>query len=333
MVSIRRCIQRLQVLGAVVFLLAAGTWGGVCAQQPVQIPQPMSPPRMVNDYAHLFAGWEAQRLEDTLRAFDTLTSTQIAVVTVPDIGEYTPAEYATRILEEWGVGTREYDNGVVMLVKPRNRYGSGEVFIAVGYGLEGALPDILAGRIIGEEMRPYLGVREDGTESGTPNYYAAVVAGTRAIRAAVRGEYTPPVSVGSAGTGGTVDDEDEEESGGGIGRVVSGLLTVGVVVWIVVSLRRAYRKGGKDDDGDSEVSNRGGNSGGENLAEIVAAGRSARKNLGGSLSQGRFRWIRWFRRRSCRRIRRFWRWQNGRRGSRTALLIQFQWGRFSAIGH
>lgn len=289
MVSIRRCIQRLQVLGAVVFLLAAGTWGGVCAQQPVQIPQPMSPPRMVNDYAHLFAGWEAQRLEDTLRAFDTLTSTQIAVVTVPDIGEYTPAEYATRILEEWGVGTREYDNGVVMLVKPRNQYGSGEVFIAVGYGLEGALPDILAGRIIGEEMRPYLGVREDGTESGTPNYYAAVVAGTRAIRAAVRGEYTPPVSVGSAGAGGTVDDEDEEEeSGGGIGRVVSGLLTVGVVVWIVVSLRRAYRKGGKDDDDDSEVSNRGGNSGGRTWRRLSPLVGVLGKILGGASRRGGF---------------------------------------------
>ncbi len=224
-----------------------------------QIPQPMSPARLVNDYAHLFSEWDTQVLEDSLRAFDALTSTQIAVVTVPDIGEFTPAEFATRILEEWGVGTREHDNGVVMLVKPRNQYGPGEIFIAVGYGLEGALPDILAGRIIDEEMLPYLGVREDGTAAGQPSYYRAVAAGAAAIRAAVRGEYTPPVkSAAPADKADQQQDDEEEETGGGFAQTLSRLLTVGLVVWIVLFLARIYRKGGGGNDDNSGASNNGG---------------------------------------------------------------------------
>lgn len=193
----------------------------------------MSPPRLVNDYAHLFSGTQQQALEDSLTAFDRATSTQVAVVTVNDLEGYPASEYATRILEKWGVGTKEHDNGVVMLVKPRNRYGGGEIFIAVGYGLEGALPDITAGRIIDEEMMPYL-------RNGDPDYYGAVAAGTAAIRAAVRGEYT---------AGRTTEGADAFDW-------ISGLFAVGVIVFIFVILRRSYR----GNDGDREGP--GGNSGG-----------------------------------------------------------------------
>ena len=123
--------RKIFLIGVVAVLLTGlqTVWA-----QPV--PQPMSPPRLVNDYAHLFSGPQQQALEDSLVAFDRATSTQIAVVTVNDLEGYPAAEYATRILEQWGVGSREHNNGVVMLVKPRNQYGKGEVFIAVGYGLD-----------------------------------------------------------------------------------------------------------------------------------------------------------------------------------------------------
>lgn len=197
--------------------------------QPV--PQPMSPPRLVNDYAHLFSGPQQQALEDSLVAFDRATSTQIAVVTVNDLEGYPAAEYATRILEQWGVGSREHNNGVVMLVKPRNQYGKGEVFIAVGYGLEGALPDITAGRIIDYEMLP--GLREG-------DYYGAVAAGTAAVRAAVRGEYTAEPKTTQA------DPFDW----------IGGLFSLGVIIYIVYLLNKSYRGGGDDTDGP------GGGSGG-----------------------------------------------------------------------
>ena len=206
-------------------LLLAGvlavSGASVAPAQP--IPQPMSPPRLVNDYAHLFSGEQQQALEDSLVAFDRATSTQIAVVTVNDLEGYAAAEYATRILEQWGVGSKEHDNGVVMLLKPRNRYGSGEVFIAVGYGLEGALPDITAGRIIDGEMMPYL--REG-------DYYRAVAAGTAAVRAAVRGEYKA----------------DGNRKGTDAFDWISGLFSVGVIVFIFFLLNKSYKGNGEDDD-------------------------------------------------------------------------------------
>lgn len=203
---------------------------GAAHAQP--IPQPMSPPRLVNDYAGLFSGAQRQALEDSLVAFDRATSTQVAVVTVNDLDGYPVSEYATRILEKWGVGQKDKDNGVVMLVKPRNDHGGGEVFIAVGYGLEGALPDITAGRIIDNEMMPYL--REG-------DYYRAVAAGTAAVRAAVRGEYT----------------SSRKDKGADAFDWIGGLFSLGVIIFIFIILSKSY-KGGGDDDND----NSGGGSGG-----------------------------------------------------------------------
>lgn len=202
-------------------------WGGLLSLQAQEIPQPMSPPRLVNDYAHLFSERQCKILEDSLVAFEQATSTQIAVVTVPDLGDYPAAEYATRLMEQWGVGSKEHDNGIVLLLKPRNQYGGGEVFIATGYGLEGALPDITVGRIIDNEMIPSLRVED---------YYGATAAGTKAIRDAVRGEYTATPKKESTQT----DVMDW----------ISGLFSLGVIIFMVIILNRSY-KGGKDDDDDT----------------------------------------------------------------------------------
>lgn len=206
------------------FILAVG----VGQAQP--IPEPMSPPRLVNDYAGLFSGAEKQALEDSLVAFDQATSTQIAVVTVNDLQGYAPSDYATRLLEKWGVGRKGKDNGVVLLLKPRNQYGGGEVFIATGYGVEGALPDITAGHIIDYNMMPYL-------QRG--DYYGAVAAGTAAIRQAVRGEYTAEAPKKSFDWGG-------------------GMFSLIVIVFIVIAVAKSY----KDRGGDDDSSDNGGSGGG-----------------------------------------------------------------------
>ncbi len=118
------------------------------------IPERPEPARLVNDLAGLFTPGQISSLEHELVAFDDSTSNQIAVVTVSDLEGYDPAEYATRIGLDWGVGSSEFNNGIVILVKPKNT-SSGQVFIAVGYGLEGAIPDAYAKRIINEEMIPH----------------------------------------------------------------------------------------------------------------------------------------------------------------------------------
>lgn len=118
------------------------------------LPSRPEPARLVNDLAGLFTPEQTAGLENILVAFDDSTSNQIAVVTLTDLEGYTPAEMATRIGIDWGVGSADFNNGIVILVKPKDST-SGQVFIAIGYGLEGAIPDAYAKRIINNEMIPY----------------------------------------------------------------------------------------------------------------------------------------------------------------------------------
>lgn len=120
-----------------------------------EIPAQPVPPRLVVDYANILSKKEIRTLEKKLLRFNDTTSNQITVVTVNSIGDYTPAMFATEIGHTWQVGQKEFDNGVVVLVKPkRNNSDKGHAYIAVGYGLEPAIPDAIAKRIVENEMIP-----------------------------------------------------------------------------------------------------------------------------------------------------------------------------------
>lgn len=89
---------------------------------------------------------------------DTLsrrTTNQIVVVTVNDLGKLDANQFATQLGKKWGIGDKKSNNGVVILVKPKNDKGSGEVFIEPGPGLEGALPDVECAQIIDSLMVPH----------------------------------------------------------------------------------------------------------------------------------------------------------------------------------
>lgn len=120
-----------------------------------QVPEKPSVPYAVNDYAGVFTSSQWQSMEQSLEAFADTTSNRIVVVTVNDLGGMEPAMFAYEIGEKWGVGSASHDNGVVVLVKPKTRSSSGQVYIAVGYGLEGAIPDAIAKRIVENEMIPH----------------------------------------------------------------------------------------------------------------------------------------------------------------------------------
>ena len=124
------------------------------AMQLSAIPAKPQPERLVNDYADLFSSGQETNLERILTAFNDSTSNQIAVLTVNDLEGMPASEYAIRTGLEWGVGSEKFDNGIVILVKPKSST-PGEVFIAVGYGLEGAIPDAYAKRIINNLMIPH----------------------------------------------------------------------------------------------------------------------------------------------------------------------------------
>lgn len=117
--------------------------------------EPSNPPRLVNDFASLMTPAQAQAMEQKLVDFDRKTSTQITVVTLNDLEGYAPSDYAQRLFDKWGVGQASKNNGILILVKPKTADSKGEAYISVGYGLEGVVPDITAGRIIDSEMLPY----------------------------------------------------------------------------------------------------------------------------------------------------------------------------------
>lgn len=131
-----------------------------------KIPDRPYPQRLVNDLAGVFTASQQAALEQRLVAFDDTTSNQIAVVTLSDLEGQDPAMVAYEIGEKWGVGREKSNNGIVILIKPKTGSQSGNVFISVGYGLEGAIPDAITKRIVDNEMIPHL---RNGND-----YYSAV---------------------------------------------------------------------------------------------------------------------------------------------------------------
>ncbi len=110
--------------------------------------------QLVYDQANLFSSSDERLLNEQLNSFTKQTSNVVVVLTTDDLCGYDKAEYTYSFGDKMGVGRADLDNGVVVMVKPKIQSERGEAFIAVGTGLQGAIPDILAGRIIQNEMIP-----------------------------------------------------------------------------------------------------------------------------------------------------------------------------------
>jgi uncharacterized protein len=176
-------------------------------------PKP-DPAVYVHDYANWLTPHEKTVLESKLRAYWDSTTTQIVVMIRPDIGDYDKAGYAFELGNRWGIGRADKDNGVVMLVKsqPPDR----GIFIATGYGTEGALPDITAGRIIRNTMAPYF--RQE-------QYFEGINAGTDDIIRALSGEFKA--------------ERSEELGKEGVVVLFVILLVFFLAIWLMI---RAFRK-------------------------------------------------------------------------------------------
>lgn len=111
---------------------------------------PGKPTGFVNDFAGILDASTKQTLEAKLGALDQATGAQVAVVTVGSLDGETVEGYSIRLAEEWGIGDKERDSGILILVAPNER----EVRIEVGYGLEGPVTDLQAGLIIRNVMIP-----------------------------------------------------------------------------------------------------------------------------------------------------------------------------------
>jgi len=112
-------------------------------------PEPVG---YVNDFAHLLSVDTRSRLENRLYILEEETSAEVAFVSVETIGDSTLEEYAVGLFEAWSIGKKDKDNGVLFLVS----LAEGDIRIEVGYGLESIITDGRAGRVLDNEVLPYL---------------------------------------------------------------------------------------------------------------------------------------------------------------------------------
>lgn len=106
----------------------------------------------VSDPADLVGAGAESRANSILWNLRQKTGAEVVLVVVPNTGDYTREEYATRLFENWGIGKSDKDNGVLILIAPEQR----QAWIATGYGVEGIIPDISASKIINRSVVPYM---------------------------------------------------------------------------------------------------------------------------------------------------------------------------------
>lgn len=155
----------LNILACIVTLCASLLWGpgAPASAAGPDIPEPRGD-IYIQDFEGLLAEQQVRELNALGRALEDRTGTQIAVLTVPTLNGYTVEEYALQAFRKYRLGSKEQNNGVLLLLsmgdgEPGNR----PLRIEVGYGLEGALPDGKIGRILDQVTIPYLREGQPGT--------------------------------------------------------------------------------------------------------------------------------------------------------------------------
>ena len=170
----------------------------------------------VNDYAGILSDQARENLSEQLREHEERTTNQIVVLTLPSLQGENIEDYANQVFNAWGLGQAGQDNGILMLVVPDER----QMRIEVGYGLEGVVPDITAGRVIREVMAPRF---RDG------DFDAGITEGAQALLSVLEGEELP------AGEGYGESDSFESELSGlesdlsWPGRILLGAFIFGII--------------------------------------------------------------------------------------------------------
>lgn len=232
-------------------LLTIFSFASVVAQ--TVLPKP-NPPRLVNDAANVLSPEQVEILEQKLVALDDSTSNQIAVVLIKSLGDYAIEDYAVKLFRDWGIGNKKTNNGILIIAAIDDR----KVWIEVGYGLEGAIPDVTASSIYRNEIVPRF--KEQ-------NYYRGIDDAINALSKAAAGEYTI---------------KKEKKARGGSG---GSLFTVAFILLVIILIIGRSGRGGGGGIG-------GGRSGFGSIAEAVIlssllnGGRSGGGGWGGGDSGG-----------------------------------------------
>jgi uncharacterized protein len=192
----------------------------------------------VNDFAGVIDLDAETQMQALCQELESKTGAELAVVTVSTVGDLDYSEYAIRLFEKWGIGKKGEDNGVMLFVTIRER----RVRIDVGYGLEGVIPDITAGRILDDYVMPDLrrGDYSAGLLSG-----ARMIAGVIAQNAGVEVGDQPPANLRSS---------RQRQQGSGIGKLLFMLFIFLIFArprWLLpfLLMGSSGRRGGRWDGG------------------------------------------------------------------------------------
>lgn len=185
-------------------------------------PERPNPPKLVNDFTQTLSSSEQTALERKLVAYNDSTSSQITVVLLGSVGQYDISDYAFQLGDKWGIGQKGKDNGLLILAAMKDR----KVFIATGYGLEGAVPDALARRIVDNVIVPAF-KREA--------YFEGLDQATTMIFKLASGEY---------------DAEDVAKKGNSGGAVF--FILIFIIIFIIIPLLK------NRNDNDNHMGGRGG---------------------------------------------------------------------------
>ena len=203
--------KRLLVIGCLLLAI-------VGASAATGIPKQPNPPKLVNNFStyQILSSDQIDALESKLDAFANSTSNQIAIVIIDSLYDYDPAEFVTELGQEWQIGQKKFDNGLVILIVPPAH----KVFIAPGYGLEGAIPDATCEQIVQTEIRPNF-------RKG--DYYTGINDAVDVIMGLAKGEYN--------------SSEYAKKNGQG-SKGVGLIFAVIVLLFVFVFSRRGGGKGG-----------------------------------------------------------------------------------------
>ena len=140
----------------------------------------------VTDLTATLDAAQVAALEGKLAAFEAQQGSQIAVLIVPTTQPEDIAQFGIRVAEQWKIGRAKIDDGVILIVARDDR----KLRLEVGYGLEGAIPDAIAKRVIAETITPYF---------KADDYYGGIDAGVQQLMRLIEGEPLPPPSASVGG--------------------------------------------------------------------------------------------------------------------------------------
>jgi uncharacterized protein len=233
--------------------IVLGAFIGLNDLQAQNVLAKPNPPALVNDIAGILSPAEKAALESKLVAIDDSSSNQIAVVIIPTLDGYPIEEYATKLFREWGIGNKKTNNGILLLIASNDK----KVRIEVGYGLEGAIPDITAINIIDNDIKPAFRASA---------YFEGIDKATDDIAKAAVGEYK------------TARPKRTKDTGGG------------VVVFIVIAIIIVSIVGRRGGNGGSNIGGGGFSdiATGMLLGSLLNGGGGGRGGDGGGFGGGSF---------------------------------------------